>query len=71
MVTVHDLNEILDRLDITLNAVFELIRSQRNDAEHPTGKKVTREKDYASLVVSPNYLKKVYYLMGWLGTAQL
>ena len=63
--------DLADGLDITLNAVFEMIRSQRNDAGHPTGKVVDREQVYAGLVVFPTYLKKVYDLIDWLGTAHL
>lgn len=61
--------DLADGLDITLNAVFEMIRSQRNDAGHPTGKDVHREQTYASLVILPTYLKKVYKLIDWLKTA--
>lgn len=64
-------SDLADGLDITLNAVFEMIRSQRNDAGHPTGREVSREQTYASLVIFPAYLKKVYDLIHWLGTTQL
>lgn len=64
-------SDLADGLDITLNAVFEMIRSQRNDAGHPTGREVSREQTYASLVIFPAYIKKVYDLIHWLGTAQL
>jgi hypothetical protein len=60
-----------DGLDVTLNAVFEMIRTQRNDAGHPTGKEVVREQAYASLVVFPVYVKKVYDLIDWLKTCKL
>jgi hypothetical protein len=62
--------DLADGLDITLNAIFEMIRTQRNDSGHPTGKDVPRDQVYASLVVFPTYLKKVYDLIGWLGSAQ-
>jgi hypothetical protein len=66
----HLTPDLADGLDITLNAVFEMIRTQRNDAGHPTGKEVSREQVYASLVVFPTYLKKVYDLIDWLKTAE-
>jgi hypothetical protein len=63
--------DLADGLDIMLNAVFEMIRTQRNEAGHPTGKDIPREQVYASLVVFPTYLKKVYDLIGWLGSDKL
>jgi hypothetical protein len=42
------------------------LRTNRNDAGHPTGKSIGREEAYASLTVFPTYLKKVYELVGWL-----
>lgn len=58
-----DLKEHLDIALIALSAVF---REMRNDAGHPTGKAVSREEAYASLVIFPAYLKKVYGLIEWL-----
>jgi hypothetical protein len=58
--------ELDDGLDIELTALFDFIRNQRNDAGHPTGKQVERERAYANLQVFPVYLRKVYALMGWL-----
>jgi hypothetical protein len=49
----HLPQDLADGLDITLNAIFEMIRMQRNDAGHPTRKSVSREQAYASLVVFP------------------
>lgn len=63
-------SEHSDGLDVMLNAVFEVIRNQRNDAGHPTGKDVAREQAYASLVILPAYLRRVYDLMRWLRSAE-
>lgn len=53
-------------LDVELNAVFDIIRNQRNDAGHPTGKEIERERAYANLVAVPIYFKKVYSIIEWL-----
>lgn len=53
-------------LDVELNANFDIIRNQRNDAGHPTGKEIERERAYANLVVIPVYFKKVYSIIEWL-----
>jgi hypothetical protein len=59
-------NDLEDGLDVELNAIFDFIRNQRNDAGHPTGKPIERERAYANLVVFPTYAKKVYALIHWL-----
>jgi hypothetical protein len=58
--------DLKDTLDVALNAVFAMLRGNRNEAGHPTGKMVRREEAYASLTVFPTYLKKVYELIAWL-----
>ena len=59
-------NALEDGLDVEMSALFDFIRNQRNDAGHPTGKSIERERAYANLVVFPTYLKKVYSLIEWL-----
>jgi hypothetical protein len=61
-------NNLQDGLDVELNAIFDIIRNQRNDAGHPTGKVVERERAYANLVVVPTYFKKVYSIIEWLAS---
>lgn len=46
--------------------IFEMIRSNRNDAGHPTGKNIEREELYANIIVFRNYLKRVYNVINWL-----
>jgi hypothetical protein len=58
--------DLKENLDVALLAVFAMLRTNRNDAGHPTGKIVQREEAYASLMVFPTYLKKVYELLHWL-----
>lgn len=55
-----------DGLDVELNALFDFIRNQRNDAGHPTGRVIERERAYANLVVFPVYARKVYAIIAWL-----
>jgi hypothetical protein len=58
--------DLADGLDVELNAIFDFIRNQRNDAGHPTGKTIERERAYANLVVFPVYVKKVYAIINWV-----
>jgi hypothetical protein len=58
--------DMKEDLDVALLAVFAMLRANRNEAGHPTGKAVSREEAYASLTVFPTYLQKVYGLIGWL-----
>ena len=55
-----------DGLVNTLLGVFEMIRSERNDAGHPTGKTPSRDIAFANISVFPGYLKRIYELIDWL-----
>jgi hypothetical protein len=57
--------DLKEGLDVQLNAVFDFIRQQRNDAGHPKGKTVEREVAYANLAVFPTYVRKVCALIAW------
>lgn len=46
--------------------IFEMIRSNRNDAGHPKGININREELYANIIVFRNYLKKIYNTINWL-----
>lgn len=52
----EDLHTILDR-------VFDLIRTTRNSAGHPTGKMVERDTMRANLILFPSYCRRVYGLI--------
>jgi hypothetical protein len=67
----HLPGDLREDLDITLSGLFALFRNSRNDAGHPTGKTIEREQVYAYLVVFPAYIRRVYDLIGWLGTSAL
>lgn len=58
-----DLKEGLPNI---LLGVFEMIRAERNDAGHPTGKIPERALVFANISVFRGYLKRVYDLIEWL-----
>lgn len=58
--------EVKENLDTALTSVFNLFRTHRNEAGHPTGKVLTREESFAHITVFPLYVKKVYELIDWL-----
>src|SRR5439155_14874365 len=47
--------DLRDDLEIQLDATFNLIRTTRNDAGHPTGKIIDRQLAYANLRLFPPY----------------
>jgi len=54
--------ELSDGLDLTLNAVADLLRLYRNDAGHPSGKKVDRGDCFIHLRMFVRYAQKLYLL---------
>lgn len=59
----NDLPEELgDGLDLTMNAVADLLRAYRNDAGHPTGKSIDRDDCFIHLRMFVRYAKKLYML---------
>jgi hypothetical protein len=58
--------DVKDNLDVALTSVFNLFRTHRNEAGHPTGKILTREESFAHITVFPLYVRKVYELIDWL-----
>ncbi|AMQ01656.1 hypothetical protein AY601_4835 [Pedobacter cryoconitis] len=57
-----------DKYANTLIGVFEMIRSNRNGAGHPTGKLVDKETLFANLQVFITYCKYIYDLKEYLDT---
>jgi len=55
--------ELRDDLHAKLDQAFDLIRTTRNAAGHPTGKTVDRETVLANLILFPVYCKRVYDLV--------
>jgi hypothetical protein len=46
----------------------EVIRKERNDAGHPTGRSFTREEALVLLIAFPSHYKAVMKLLEWLVT---
>lgn len=56
--------ELTDDLHVILDRAFDLIRSTRNDAGHPTGKQVDRDTVRANFILFPTYCRRMYALIG-------
>ncbi len=54
--------ELADGLDLTLNAVTDLLRVSRNDAGHPTGRGIDRGDCFIHLRMFARYARKLYSL---------
>jgi hypothetical protein len=59
---------LLDDLDIQLDGIFNLIRTCRNDAGHPTGRRIDRQLVYANLRLFVGYCKRAYGLIEFFRT---
>jgi len=57
--------EVSDGLNTVLLGVFEMIRNNRNDAGHPTGKSIPRDHVFANLQVFIPYCQKIYKLIDY------
>lgn len=55
-------DELSDGMALTLDSVLDLLRIYRNEASHPTGKKVTRQDAFINLQMFARYLHKLYAL---------
>ena len=65
----RDLNE---DLDLHLRGSYNtIIRPTRNDAGHPTGRRLDRADANALLMLFPKYCKTAYDLMGWLSKTKI
>jgi hypothetical protein len=56
-------NGLGDDLGTILERVFDIIRTTRNDAGHPTGKTIEKETVHANLLLFPIFCKRVYGLI--------
>jgi hypothetical protein len=63
--------EIESVLTQHIDGVYDLIRRTRNDAGHPTGKRMERDETHALLLLFPTYCKTVHDLIGWLKSNQI
>jgi hypothetical protein len=55
--------ELSDNLDLDVNAVIQLIRQTRNEAGHPTGRRIDREDAFNHLIIYARANKRLYGLM--------
>ncbi len=61
--------ELRDNLDSLVRGVFDLIRSSRNDAGHPSsGILIDRDTVYSHLRLFVPYCKRIYALIDWFST---
>lgn len=58
--------EIRDNMDSNLNGIFNLIRTQRNDSGHPTGKRISRDNMFINLRIFPAYCETVHKILSHL-----
>lgn len=61
--------DLADGLDLTLNAVTDLLRVSRNDAGHPTGRGIGRDDCFIHLRMFVRYARKLYSLKASLQDA--
>jgi hypothetical protein len=54
-----------------IDGIYDLIRRTRNEAGHPTGKRMGRPETHALLLLFPTYCKTVHNLLDWLGKNQI
>ena len=60
-----------DELHVILDRIFDLIRKTRNEAGHPTGKRIDLETMHANLLLFPSYCKRVYGLLDHFSNNQI
>ncbi len=64
-------NHLGDDLHTILDRVFDLIRTTRNEAGHPTGEKIEKETVHANFLLFPGYCKRVYRLIEYFNNNQI
>ena len=57
--------ELGDALELDVTAVLQLIRLNRNDAGHPTGKTISRDDCYSRLCIYASVHKKLHALQAF------
>lgn len=57
-----------DDLAVFVTGIFSLIRQTRNEAGHPTGRRMERDEANALLLQFPSYCERVERLIEWLKT---
>lgn len=62
--------DLSDDLHVHLDRVFDLIRTARNEAGHPTGKMPSRESVHANFILFPTYCRQVYGLISYFSDSR-
>jgi hypothetical protein len=60
--------ELGNELEFQFDGIFNLIRLSRNDAGHPSGRKVGRDEAFAYLIIFKKYCRKVYDLTDYFSS---
>jgi hypothetical protein len=60
--------ELSEDLESQFDGIFNLIRVTRNDAGHPTGRKIERDVAFVNLRLFIVYCKKIYGLIDYFGS---
>lgn len=60
--------EFAENMSLNIDAVCDLIRVYRNEAGHPTGKRVDRDDAYVNLQMFARYIQKVFGLITFFQT---
>jgi len=72
LMTIRTLpQELSYELDFQFDGIFNLIRLARNEAGHPSGRKIDREIAFAYLVSFRIYCKKIYELIAYFGSNKI
>ena len=61
--------ELTDGMSLLFESVLDLLRVNRNDAGHPSGKHFGRDDCFIALRMASRYLQRIYALKESLGTA--
>lgn len=63
--------ELSDGMALTLDGVLDLLRINRNEAGHPSGKRLDRADAFINLQMFARYLEKLYRLKGYFEASRL
>lgn len=61
-------HHIAENIESELDGIFTVIRHQRNEAGHPSGKKVRRDEMFVYLRLFITYCSHLYGIVKWLKT---
>ena len=61
-------NNLGDKLESILHNIFDIIRTTRNEAGHPSGNVIEKETVHANLLLFPIFCKRIYKLIDHFST---